>query len=244
MKGGIIIQPNANAEKATSSVINTILVLGAMWGIFEATVGYLLHLLPVSTGWIVWYPVACFFMADTYLKAHKASAILCVAFLSAGIKLFNLFFQIRIDKVLNPSVSIIFEAISMFCVVYLLQKLPEKLRKKPFTKAFTVIGMNTGWRILYILYILFLVPKWIRDISVISSSQQLTRFILIDNLATSAAIFLAYWAVTPVLRYVNRIGKICKNVLRPVSEILSVNKVKIAAVSLLICTDIALQMLL
>jgi hypothetical protein len=37
-----------------------VLFYGGIWGVFEATVGYLLHLLPFSIGWLVWYPIACF----------------------------------------------------------------------------------------------------------------------------------------------------------------------------------------
>lgn len=181
-------------SKSTASVelARTVLLWGSLWGIFESTVGYLLHLLPVSLGWLVWYPVACFFMAMTYKKARRAGAIVYVALLSACIKLIDLLLPVRIDMVINPSVSIVFESLTMFCMVKLLSRLSEEKRKKPSVKALAVFSMNTGWRILYILYILLLVPEWMREISVICSAQQLIKFLATHNLATSAVIFLAY----------------------------------------------------
>ncbi|HHU06459.1 MAG TPA: hypothetical protein GXZ65_08280 [Clostridiales bacterium] len=177
---------------AAGELVRTVIIWGSLWGIFESTAGYLLHLLPLSLGWLVWYPAACFFMATTYERARSSGAILYVALLSACIKLINLLLPVRIDMVINPAVSIVFEAFVMYCMVKVIGRLPEEKRKMPSVKALAVISMNTGWRILYILYILLLVPEWMREISVISSAQQLIRFLLINNLVTSAVIYPAY----------------------------------------------------
>lgn len=232
-------------SKPTRSVVLTILACGAMWGIFEATAGYLLHLLPIKLGWLVWYPVACFFMGITYQRTKKASSILYVAFLSAGIKLLNLFLPVRIDMVLNPSMSIILEGLTMFLAVHAMGRLKEGMRKKPYIKALAALGMNIGWRLLYILYILFLVPQWIRDVSVISSAQQLLRFLLTDNLVTSAVIALPFIFADRILFLARRLKNAGKRAL-PAKALrcLGDQRVKMGGVALLICIHICLQMLL
>ena len=172
------------------SILLTILTWGSLWGIFEATVGYLLHLLPFSIGWLVWYPTACFFMLNVYRKTQRRSSVILVGLLSASIKMLNLFLPGRIDRVLNPSVSIVFEALSMAAVVWVISHFLANRGKGVSTKALAALCMNTGWRGLYILYILFLVPDWMREISVISSPQAFFTFFLIHNLSTSLVLFM------------------------------------------------------
>ena len=232
-----------DVQRERRKTILAILTIGALWGIFEATVGYVLHLLPISIGWLVWYPVACFFMAMTYFQTKKAYAVICVGVLSAGIKLLNLALPVSIDRVINPSVSIVFEALTMFCAVCVLQR--TEGRSKPYIKAATVLLMNTGWRLLYILYILVIVPQWMRDISVISSAEQITRLLLTDNLATSGIIFIGFLAAKPVRRWLIRAGEIVKNAVRlPTFSGMADMGIKIALVTLLLCADAALQLLL
>lgn len=229
-----------NARRRT---LLCILTIGALWGIFEATVGYLLHLIPFSIGWLVWYPVACFFMAMTYYQTKKAYAVICVGVLCAGIKLLNLMMPISIDRVLNPSVSIVLESLTMFCAVLILQRTQSK--SKPHIKAVAVLCMNTGWRLLYISYILFIVPQWMRDISVISSAEQATRFLLTQNLATSAVIFAASLAARPVIRWLERAKqRFHQAVHLPKLGGMADVSIKIAITVLLICANVALQLLL
>lgn len=59
-----------------------------------------------------------------------------------------------------------------------------------FVKALLIVGMNTAWRALYIAYLLFLVPDWIRDLSVISNQQMFITFFLVQNMITSSILFL------------------------------------------------------
>jgi len=93
-----------NAKTERYSFVLNIIVWGSLWGIFEATVGYLLHLVPFNYGYLVWYPVACFFMANIYRKTSRVSSLFYIGLLSAAIKLINLLFPVRIDKVINPAV--------------------------------------------------------------------------------------------------------------------------------------------
>ncbi len=169
-----------------------VMTWGALWGIFEITVGYLLHLFEIKISWLIWYPVACFFMANVYRQTRSRSSVLYIGIMCASIKLLNLLTPIRIDKVINPAISIVFEAVSMYVVMVALHRFWGETQKKPTIKALAALTMNTGWRLLFMLYLLLLVPDWIRDVSVISSAEKFIPFFITQNLATSFVLFVGY----------------------------------------------------
>ena len=216
-----------------------IVVWGSIWGIFEATAGYLLHLLPFNFGWIVWYPAACFFMVSAYRKSGNASSVIYVALLCASIKLLNLLLPIRIDKVINPSVSIVLESISMYLAI----KILGEGQKKTFVKAISAISMNTAWRLMFALYLLVAVPDWMRDISVISSTEKIISFFITQNIITSLVIFICYQFLNIILKPIKALeGKISK-----VYSLLPQNKIhvfKVGIVCMMFCLNIILELLL
>ncbi|WP_444644341.1 hypothetical protein ACRQU7_05455 [Caproiciproducens sp. R1] len=231
-----------NGQEKTKgfSVLFNVIVWGTTWGIFEATVGYLLHMLPVNISWLLWYPVACFFMGNVYRKTGSVSAILMVGALCASIKMLNLFLPGRIDKVLNPAVSIVFEAMAMAAVLFTVNKLSEEKHRNPFVKALAALTMNTGWRLLYIFYLLFLVPDWIREVSVISSMDKFISFFVAQNLITSLILFIGYQFKHDIFRPIEaverKMGKTGSKI--PTH---SVPALKAATEAILICINIALQ---
>ncbi len=233
---------NDPRKRTAGGIILTILLTGAAWGIFEATVGYLLHLLPVKVGWLVWYPAACAFMAAAYRRTGKSSAILYVAVLSAGIKLLNLLLPVRTDMVINPAVSILLEALTMFCAAVLLARLGEGAQARPLPLALAVLGMNCAWRGLYLLYLLWLVPPWIRELSVLNNLPQLPRFLILENLVTSAILFAAFWLVQLLWRKNAQPARDGRN--SRVPAFFRPFPVKIAAAVLLLCASALLQMFL
>ena len=228
--------------QSRSSVWLSVIVWGSLWGIFEATVGYLLHLLPFSVGWLVWYPVACFFMANVYRRTGKVSSLLQVGFLAAGIKLLNLFLPGRIDKVINPAVSIVFEALSMAAVLYAVRR---KFGQKGVVwgNALSALAMNTGWRLLYVLYLAFLVPDWMREVSVIRSWEAFLPFFLLHNLATSLILFIGSLLAGPVSAKITAAEQRIAAPFALLSPRAAV-VVKAASAALLLCANIALTMLL
>lgn len=174
----------------TASTLLTIMIWGGAWGIFEATAGYLLHFLPFRIGWLVWYPVACFFLFQIYRQTQCKASIVGGGILSAGIKLLNLLLPGSPDRVLNPAVSIVLEALMMAAAILLLHRLSQQRRQSPAVKGLAVISMNTGWRILYVVYLLFLVPDWMREVSVIRNAESFITFFLLHNLGTSVLLFI------------------------------------------------------
>lgn len=225
------------------SAFHTIIVWGGLWGIFEATVGYLLHLLPLSIGWLVWYPIACFFMFNVYRKTRRALDILLVGCLSACIKLFNLFLPVTIDKVLNPAVSIVFEALAMAMVILLIDQFYAFRERTLLVKAISVLCMNTGWRLLYALYLLLLVPEWMREISVIRSADAMILFFLTHNFFTSLVLFGGSIMINHILKPFNAIEDILSTFLSTF-HYRWVKRIKIAATLCLIGSSILLELLL
>lgn len=212
---------------------------GAVWGIFEATIGYLLHLLPVSIGWAVWYPAACFFMANVYRKTRDEGAIVLTGTLASSIKLLNLLLPVRIDRVINPAISILFEALAMAAIIFIV----KKLKKRTFTViAFSVLGMNILWRTLYGLYLLLLAPAWIRDISVISDAELFIDFFAQQMLSTSAILIVGAASRTQIFRPVRALEKKLALIL-PKNYGISL-LIKASCVTVLLALSIFLQFIL
>ncbi len=100
--------------------IETVLFWGSLWGLEEATLGHVLHLLPFSIGWLFWFPLAYLFMFLAYQKTGNAGSVLWTAVIAASIKLIDLLLPIRIDKVINPTVSILLEGAAVFLLIKVL----------------------------------------------------------------------------------------------------------------------------
>lgn len=232
-----------NIKKTESqAVFYNIIIWGAVWGIFEATAGYFLHQISFSYSWLIWYPVACFFLANVYRKTGRLTAAVCAGLLCAAIKMLNLFLPGRIDKVLNPAISIIFEAITLAAFAYAVNHLLKGKKKSPLIKALMALGMNTGWRLLYVLFLLFLVPDWIREVSVISTMSKFVPFFITQNLLTTAIVFIGYQYATYIFRPMQSIEHRLSTRIGNVSRGASVIQPAVAAV--LLCTNIVLQFLL
>ena len=162
-------------------LVMSVLLWGGLWGITEATVGCVLHLLPLKAyGWLFWYPIVFFFMDRAYRSTGSSAAILAVAALSAGIKMLNLLLPIRVDMVLNPSISILLEGLALFVGLTAVRRVPGKL----WQKGLFALGINTGWRVLYLLYILCM-PQWMIDISALRGWGPFLEFMAVQNLLTS-----------------------------------------------------------
>lgn len=152
--------------------VESILFWGSLWGLEEATLGHLLHLLPINIGWLFWFPLAYFFMHSVYKATNKVSAIFYTSLLTAAIKLVDLFLPIRIDKVINPSVAIIFEGMAVLAVYYIIEKRPQ-LKSIHWGKA---LSASLFQELLYITYIA-IIPKFVSLIPAPSGVQAYLTYI-------------------------------------------------------------------
>lgn len=172
--------------------LNSIIFCGALWGIAEATIGHFLHIWAFPVGWLVWFPLAYSFMGAAYRQTGEPYVVFYTAVVASAIKLINLLMPIRLDYVFNPAVSILLEGLAVFVVL----KIGAPANTQRLVGWWSIVGVNTLWRLLYCVYVLFL-PDWLIQISPLGGLTSLVRFLVWDSLATSV---LLYTLSRPLLK--------------------------------------------
>lgn len=172
------------------SFLSVNIFYGALWGIVEASLGYLVHLTNISSTFVL-LPIAFFFMRQVYKSTGKISSIIVISIISASIKLLDIFTGIRLDKVINPAISILLESCAFAGLVFSVKKLEEKKNINILQKYSLIFIMNTVWRVAYCLY-LMCVPEFIYKFSILTSTQKVIDFMITKNLGTSAIIVLLF----------------------------------------------------
>lgn len=170
--------------------INAIIRWGAVWGLVEATLGYILHSIPLSVGWFFWFPLAFYFMHKVYKQTNSLSSMFFTSAIAASIKLINFLLPTRIDRVVNPVVSILLEGLTVFAVYKLIENRKSFFRLR-YIEALTV---SVGWRVLYIIYIL-LMPRFFFDLSPLRAVNPLLKFLVLESITNSLIIY-AYIKIT------------------------------------------------
>lgn len=185
--------------------ISVIVFWGAAWGITEATLGYVLHMMSFKIGWLFWFPLAFFFMNRVYKQTGKLSAILFTCTIASGIKLTNLLLPVRIDKVINPAVSIIFEGIVLFVVLRIIENKHKNVNTAsqvleeavPYCRFLWLFLISIAWKVLYIIYLLPL-PLWMVSISPIRAIEPFCKFFFMESALSAATIFVAMKAAKEI----------------------------------------------
>lgn len=136
-------------------------------------------MLPINIGSFIWYPFAIYCMTKVYNQTGKKRAIFYISIFSALIKLTNLFMALRIDKVINPAMSILLEGVALAIIVALYNGYPNKFIKK----VGFVITTNTVWRILYLGY-LAMTPVAIKNVSIFVSNAKIIEHMVTKNIGT------------------------------------------------------------
>lgn len=165
-------------------LISTVVFWGAAWGIFEATLGNLLHVMNLTFGWLIWFPIAFYFMNKVYKQTGKYESILFISALAAAIKLIDLLMPIRVDKVINPAVSILLEGL----VVFIALRVAERFKGLFRYRILQITAISISWRILYLVYVLFL-PAWMVAISPVRGLIPFLRFHLLESSVNALIIY-------------------------------------------------------
>lgn len=120
-----------------------ILLYAALWGIAEASLGYVLHFLPCGFAGLVMFPIGFYLMYNAYKFSGQRSAVLAVGLIAALIKTVDFILPLTGPmSVLNPASSILIESLLVFGAL----RLFEGKRAVP-----TVFLMSSGWILLFIL---------------------------------------------------------------------------------------------
>jgi len=128
-------------------LFTTILFYGSLWGILEATLGYLLHFVPSFLAGAIMFPVASVLLFKAYQRTNSKGSLLAIGLVAALIKSVNLIMpQYNLWKTINPMVSIVFESLMVFAVIAVLDK------KTLIARAGALFAASIGWRVLYLGY--------------------------------------------------------------------------------------------
>ena len=114
---------------------------GAVWGFAEATLGYLLHLLPVLISGAVMFPIGLYCMQRA-ARGGNTSAVFGVALIAAMVKMINIFFPAQgIVHVVHPVVAILLESVLAYAFV--------RGREKQVSYFLLVPAVVIGWRLAF-----------------------------------------------------------------------------------------------
>ncbi|MGL5635866.1 MAG: hypothetical protein ACRDD8_00455 [Bacteroidales bacterium] len=180
-------------RKFSFNQISPIIVFGSLWGLFEATIGWVMHLIHIKNTSLLLYPIAAFFMCLAIRRTGKPIAALGVAGVAALIKLTNLAYgDVPPYWVLNPAISILFEGVSVFLIYKILNNLFSKsTRLLALTEGFIIImcmqTLFTGWRMMSSFFI--------------ASNPSILPFSLEQLVGTDALITLYKLCVLSILIY-------------------------------------------
>lgn len=115
------------------------LFFGSLWGIFEATLGYLLHLIPIPISGMIMFPIGVFFMKRAEKATGKSNSIFIVSLIAAVIKSVNFLMpNPNVFKVINPILMIITQGL----LVYVL------LSERSQFSVYKAFALSVGWRII------------------------------------------------------------------------------------------------
>jgi hypothetical protein len=182
---------STNTDRTRGAVLTNVLFYGAAWGVVEATLGYLLHLLrrvtplPGLTGYIL-FPIGFFLMLAAFRATGRPIVPVLVATVAAGVKLAGVALpQVQWIFVGNPAISIVLEGlvVSAAAAVFRFDRSPAAIP--------VAVGISVLWRGLFLLAVLVLpVQKGI----LMKGTAALLSFTLIDSAVNGLLIGGALWA--------------------------------------------------
>ncbi|MBU0712051.1 hypothetical protein KJ762_04105 [bacterium] len=127
----------------SQKLLRNSLLFGGMWGITEATLGYLLHFLPMGFSGMIMFPIGFYFMFNAFKTTGKQSAIFYTAIIAAAIKCADVVLPATTAiRVVNPVVSIILESLVVFAFVKVYRE------NRHYGSAFAI---SLGWILLLVI---------------------------------------------------------------------------------------------
>lgn len=164
--------------------LNTILYFGAVWGITEAVLGYILHLLPNLISGLVMFPIATFILLKAYRSLHSKKYLLFIGIVAAAIKSVNLLLPgLSIYKTINPMTAIILESMVVLIVI------PFICKEDYWSKMTGAVAISILWRIGFALYVYGVYLLTGNSYSWTVMSSQIYRFILIKGAFSGLLVF-------------------------------------------------------
>ena len=127
----------------------TILFFGALWGLLEATLGYVLQFLPPLVSGSIMFPIGATILMIVYLNTESKSSILWVGVIAATIKSVNFFMPGLLPiKTYNPMIAIMLQSVVMVAVAYVIDY------QKVLISLGAIAAASLAWRMLFIINIM------------------------------------------------------------------------------------------
>ncbi|MDX1358274.1 MAG: hypothetical protein R3232_05545 [Clostridia bacterium] len=180
-------------KKKALKLAAQIVFFGALWGITEATLGFLLHFLPPTIAGIVMFPIAVFILVKAYKATGSRTALIFIGFVAAGIKAVDFLVPGMMPfKIINPMISIVMESMIVAVAYPMIKRTGWK------TKLAGGLVTSIGWRLGYVLYmgVQFLITGFVSKY--ISTAGEFINFVLLNGILSGLLAFLAV-AVEPKL---------------------------------------------
>ncbi len=148
---------------------------GSIWGLTEASLGHILHQIPIlGMAGFVMFPIGMFYMVQAYRYSGQLSIMFLTAFVAANLKLIDLFLPAHTPfAVINPAVAILCESLAVGLFFGL--KDPRKI----LSRLDIIFIMVFVWRLFYGIVILslgFFFP--VQNFSELGSSHIIGYFLL------------------------------------------------------------------
>lgn len=193
--------PATRAGATPPGAFLSVVTFGALWGITEATLGYLLHLggrvlgIPGLAGFLM-FPIAAFFMYQAYRASGRPEAPLMASAVAAASKAASVALPtVSWLFVVNPSIAILAEglALTLFLVVFPSVARTIDRSAPSVTSVASVAGGALGaaifWRLLFLLAVLVLpVQKGI----LMKGPGALRSFVGVESLVNGMVIATAW----------------------------------------------------
>ena len=126
-------------------LIMQVLFYGSLWGLLEATIGYVLHFVPALIAGSIMFPIASIILYKAYNSTKSKMSLFYIGLVASAIKGVNLFLpQFTIFKTINPMMSIILESLVVVLVVSML------VSEKPVLKYTALPIASLVWRFAFI----------------------------------------------------------------------------------------------
>jgi len=174
-------------QTSTSRLWTSVVFFGSLWGLAEATLGYVFHhaMVPGLAG-LFMFPIAFFFMRWAYQHTGRLAVILAMAPVAAGIKLFNLFLPTySVFTTINPVLVILLEAVAVYTVF------PALLRHEGWARRFPLaLAATAAWKGVFLGVLLLASLQWTFHSILVNSPLTVLRFAVLDSLVNAALITL------------------------------------------------------
>ncbi|MDA3931516.1 MAG: hypothetical protein PF513_02130 [Tenericutes bacterium] len=129
-------------ENNKLEVLVKIIFFGALWGVIEATLGYVLHFLPMLISGTLMFPIVIFVLYRAYKSIGSRKAIFYVGMIAIMIKSTNLLLpMLPAAKTINPMISMFLQSLLVFAVIPMLES------DNNIAKVSGVMITSVGWRL-------------------------------------------------------------------------------------------------